>query len=272
MMKTRLGAIVGRRRISAGCLLLATLTWGCSDNYDPLTEDHFVSISIRGANSGVGIKKDGVLYEALVLACIGHEDANWGWGFFCRRRGVSDEYDPDTIVVDSLRHGSYELPCPIWDLSLSTECVAHMKDAPHGVEFRFTVNEYTESKVTMPEVPVLFAPAPDSQFHVSSGEDLVLRWSPIASGDPMFWNLRSSDTSDPDNPCGDVSWPPLEGELDDTGSLTIPSSALPKGIPASGCRAKVVLRVVHEGTLDPKIKRGRIVGEQSQYTEITLLP
>jgi hypothetical protein len=289
-METRLGTD-GRRRMSAGltleqpaecsnvspryistiAVLFATLVGGCSDHYQPLTDADFVSIWVRGTNTEI-LEVDGVVFTASVYACISPNRGGFGFRFLnCYEpRKVPPEYDCDTFIMEDAEYGDYEAPC---DPNGTSSWVASMLDAPPGREIRFTVNEYTETKVTMPVVPVLTLPKAGS--FVSSGLDLVLEWEPISTGDPMFW-LLSRPYYEPGDPCAEVDWGPggwdREGELQDTGSFVIPKEAFPTGLPDGGCRANVTLKTAHEGSLDPTINAGRIVGDQFYTVEFTLLP
>ena len=260
------------RRAVFGGICWAVLTCGCS-NYMPITEEEFVSISVKGSNIS-GVTFDDVLNRGLLGGCIGPSSAIGSFNFICDRRSVSSEYDPDTFVVDEDEFGSFELLCvpPDTPEQVGAHCFASVLDADPGREFRFTVNEYTESKVTMPSVPALTSPESGSKVSVS-GDDLVLSWKPLSSGDPMIWMVfptyfEEGDACYEQGLGSDISF----GELDDSGSFVIPKAELPTGLPEGGCPATVAIKTVHEGTINPEIKKGRIVGESYFEVKITLVP
>jgi hypothetical protein len=291
-MKTRLGAN-GRRRISGGltieqaaersdvwpksistiAVLFATLVGGCSNHYQPLTDADVVSIAVHGTDRSFR-EDDGGRFTARISGCVSPHTTIWEWGFqvfSCKGREVPAEYDPDTFVVEDDEYGEFELGC---DPEGVSDCVSFVRDAKPGRELRFTVNEfYTESKVTMPPVPLFITPKADT--HVSSGLDLVLEWEPMLTGDRMHW-LLGDGSYEAGEPCAEVDWSSGNGErfgeLQDTGSFTIPKETFPTFLPDGGCRVSITIKTMREGSIDPAINEGRIVGEQVRTIEFNLLP
>ncbi|AUX27152.1 hypothetical protein SOCEGT47_077320 [Sorangium cellulosum] len=245
----------------------------CSpDEYRPLAEDEVVTIAVHGYSAP--FVRDGVEYRGDAEAYVRKTDPSNAFGV----REIGDgEYLPDTFVVRSGQE-EVELRCYFWhdsypeDDLIAAMCRGYLSRAEPGQAIQVRFNDFDGFEVVMPELPELTTPEEDSEFSLSSGEDLVLSWEPLGTDDRMGWSLGPVSFDDP-GPCvDDVSWDRSDGFTEDTGSFIVPKESYPTGLPAEGCQALLRFDRGRLGTTDPAIQRGSILARQQYKVRITLKP
>ena len=242
------------------------------DEYRPLAEDEAVVIRVYGYN--VPIVRDGVEYQGEAEAYVGKVDAGGRYGV---RDPGDGEYLPDRFVVSNGAE-EVELACYWWhdsdpeDDLIAAKCRGYLKQAEPGREIHARFNDLDGWEIVMPELSELTSPAPETEFSVGSSEDLVLAWEPLGKDDMMRWSIVPVSFDEP-GPClDDVSWDDSSGEVDDTGSFTVPQDSYPTGLPADGCQAFVRLSRGRDGTIAPGVETGVMFGMQTYKMRMTLMP
>lgn len=245
----------------------------CSpDEYRPLAENDAVQISVYGYDAP--FVRDGVEYRGEAEAYVWKVDNSSAFGV---RENDGGEYLHDTFVVSNGLE-AVELICYLWhdrhpeDDLVASICRGYLKQAELGRAIHARFNDLDGWEVVMPELSELTSPEPDSEFSLSSGEDLVLSWEPLGKDDRMRWSLGPVSFDEP-GPClDDVSWDRSEGVVDDTGSFIVPEDSYPTGVPAEGCQAFLRFGRGRRGTIDPGVKTGSIFAQQFYKARITLKP
>ncbi|WP_437752427.1 hypothetical protein [Sorangium sp. So ce1389] len=242
------------------------------DEYRPLAENDAVRIDVHGYD--MPFVRDGVEYLGDVEAYVWKTDNLNAFGV---REHDDGEFFADTFVVNN---GLEEttLRCPLWhdsypeDDLIATFCRGYLSQAEPGRAIHARFNDFDGWEVVMPELSELTSPEQDSEFSLSSGEDLVLSWEPLGKDDRMSWSLGPVNFDDP-GPClDDVDWYRSDGFTDDTGSFVVPRDSYPTGLPAEGCQAFLRFDRGRLGTIDPGIRRGSIFARQFHKVRITLKP
>ncbi|WP_437954965.1 hypothetical protein WME76_25825 [Sorangium sp. So ce119] len=259
---------------SAALAALGLSGAGCSgpDEYRPLGENDAVRIDVYGLDTP--FVQDGVTYRGEVMGYLWKTDNINAFGI---RKHDDGEYLTDRFVVGNgleetrlrciLYHDSY----PEDDL-IATMCSGDLTQAEPGRAIHARFNDFDGWEVVMPERSELTSPEQDSEFSLSSGEDLVLAWEPLGTDDRMSWSLGPVSFDD-SGPCVDeVSWSRSGGFTDDTGSFVMPRDSYPTGLPPEGCKALLQFDRGRLGTVDPGIRRGSIFARQYHTTRITLKP
>jgi hypothetical protein len=242
------------------------------DEYRPLAENDAVRIDVYGFEPP--LVHDGRTYRGEVEAYVWKTDNPNAYGI---RKHDDGEYLPDRFVVSNgleeirLRCVLYEDSYPEDDL-IATSCRGQFVQAEPGRAIHATFNEFDGWEVVMPELSKLMYPKQDSEFSLSSGEDLVLSWEPLGADDRMGWSLGPVSFDDP-GPCvDDVEWYRSDGSMDDTGAFVVPRDSYPTGLPPEGCQAFLRFDRGRRGTIDPGVQRGSIFARQSHEVRITLKP
>ncbi|WP_437585976.1 hypothetical protein [Sorangium sp. So ce1000] len=242
------------------------------DEYRPLAEDEAVVIGVYGYN--VPIVRNGVEYRGEAEAYVGKVDAS---GVFGVRDPGDGEYLPDRFVVSNGLE-DVELACIWWhdskpaDNLIAAKCRGYLKQAEPGRAIHARFNDLDGFEIVMPELSELTSPEPESVFSAGSGEDLALSWAPLGKDDTMRWSIGPVSFDEP-GPClDDVSWGDSSGEVDDTGSFTVPEGSYPTGLPAEGCQAFVRLSRGRDGTIDPGAPASVMFGMQTYKMRMTLKP
>ena len=243
---------------------------GCSAKYWPLLNDDAVVLFVRGSDDADEI--DGNVFSGSVELCLHKVDHGWP----CGPRLVPEGYDEDSFVIEQDDLGSYEVECledgDIYEGIKLGECRVLVQKADEGMEFRGVVNDVLLARVTMPARSRPTSPKNGSVISVSSVDGIPLSWAPGQPGELLVWSLH--ETFSIDGSCGpDVVWvEESKGELEDTGSFTIPKELLPTNLPPGGCSADITLSRSRDHALEPTIKTGLARGQQYGTVKVILKP
>ncbi|WP_438022778.1 hypothetical protein [Sorangium sp. So ce233] len=76
-------------------------------------------------------------------------------------------------------------------------CRGYLSRAEPGQAIHARFNDLDGWELVMPELSELTSPEQDSEFTLSSGEELVLSWEPLGTDDRMGWSLKIRITLKP---------------------------------------------------------------------------
>jgi hypothetical protein len=256
--------------IPVAAVLSMTVSTGCSSKYWPLLNDDAVTLWIRGGDEPIDI--DGDEFRASVQLCLCKTDANWP----CGTRVVPEGYDDDVLALEEDELGHNEIECTETGDVLggikNARCGGLLQKADEGMEFRALVNGTLVARLTMPARPRLTSPKNGSAISVSAVDGIPISWTPGAPGDSLHWLLI--ETFSVDGSCSpDVVWPKeSDGDLEDTGSFTIPKDLLPTNLPPEGCSVDITLSRKRLGTVEPVLKDGNLSADQYGSVTVILKP
>jgi hypothetical protein len=243
---------------------------GCSERHWPLLDDDAVVFTVYGSDDPIEI--DGDEFLASTDLCL--QKVDYGWP--CGPRLVPEGYDEDSFVIDQDELGSFEVECvedgDIYDGIKVADCGGLAQKADEGMVFRGSVNGSLVATVTMPARTRPLSPKNGSVISVSSVDGIPVSWTPEDAGDELRWGLH--ETFRIEGPCGEgVVWAEESfGELEDTGSFTIPKELLPTNLPPEGCSTDIVLTRTRKGRVEPIIKDELVQGRQFGFVEVILKP
>lgn len=268
-----------RSRISTVTMASVVLLGCASENVEDRpfrpVDNYLVAMDVDGFNA-VAVR-DGVEYHASARACIATPD-NVDCG---ARVNTTAEFRADHFAAE-LSGTRKDMTCYGYagDTAASGVqsliCSALFDKVETDQEFRVIVNEFENSVVKMPPMPVATSPSENGVVSVSSGEGIEVSWEPSGTGDDMSWELVYHETGDRKyyKACysGKQLGKDIGGVMEDTGSLLIKSEELPTDLPPDGCPVAVVLVRRRLGTTDPRIPHGYINGRQTYGLFMTLKP
>lgn len=228
--------------------LIAISMMGCSNNFMPITDEHFLLLG--DVPSGLGTS----IFKAVVCSADGSA---------CGKRKTNpDLYDED-ILRDEYNGSLYEFVFEPAGGQTDTIVLGYMGYAIAPLEeggYRdFYLNDYPRIRVDTPPVFEISSPAPNIQVSRSlQSEGIRIEWSPSHYDFPMSWKLLPIDNELEERPCDKLSWGRFEGEGEDTGVSIIPLDVIPEDLPPQGCEVSFSLARTKKFDLPAGIEHGRI--------------